>query len=469
MQFNTLGFFVFFAICLCLYYRVPAGKNKWLMAVFGVFFYSCFSYSGLLVLGLVSLISWCGERVLSKVQNRYLLWLFSGLTLSGLVLLKYFNVIPGFALPVGISFFTLQAVSAMGDVYRKKSVPTGLGEHVLYLSFFPTVVSGPILRKNDFLKEVKKEKVFVYEDVRRGFYRIAIGFVEKYFLADRISRLVDSVYGQPSEFGGAQIAVATILFGLQLYYDFAGYSHMAIGFAKCFGISIMENFERPYFSCSIKEFWRRWHISLSSWLRDYVYIPLGGSRNGTGRKYANLVITFLVSGIWHGVGLNYLFWGFLHGFYQVVEDGLFGRRKGNMGKQQEVALPVRNAAGVLFRMLAVFLLVNFAWLFFRAPDMGTAVEMVNSMVTKFQISGLFSRWWFDYGMAKVEYLMWAVVSLAVLVFDIMEEKDREFLLKFEKQNTWIRWSVYTVVLCVIVFTLLIGMGSNANSFLYQNF
>lgn len=469
MQFNSLGFFVFFAISLCLYYWVPNQKNKWLLGVFSIFFYSFFSYGALAVLVLVALISWCGELVLGKVQNKYLLWMFSVFVLSPLVLLKYLDAVPGYVLPVGISFFTLQAVSAMVDVYRQKNVPTGLVEHFIYLFFFPTVVSGPILRKNDFLKEIRKPKFFVYEDVRRGLYRIAIGFVEKFFLADRIAGLVDYVYGNPMEVGGAQIVAATILFGVQLYFDFAGYSHMAIGFAKCFGIIIMENFERPYFSCSIKEFWRRWHISLSSWLRDYVYIPLGGSRKGKGRKYGNLILTFLISGIWHGVGLNYLFWGFLHGIYQVVEDALLGTVKQPLAEEKNVSCSMKKVGITLLRVFAVFLAVDFAWLFFRADDMKTAIQMINTVVMDFQIFALFTDWWFDYGMGKIEYLMWAVVAMGALLFDVMEEKDKNFLLKFEKQKTWIRWSAYVAVTFVIVITLLIGIGSDTNSFLYQNF
>ena len=474
MQFNSLAFFCFFAISLILYYSVPVKKGKWLLLLFSLYFYSCFSWSGFLGLLVIAVVSWIGEVVLEKARKKELLLVFVALTLFPLIALKYMGLLPGYVLPVGISFFTLQAVSGMVDVYKQKSKPSGWSEHTLYLSFFPTVVSGPIIRKNVFLAEIRKTKIFVYEDVRRGLYRIAIGFVEKFFLADRIGKLVDYVYGNSQEMSGVQIVVATVLFGLQLYYDFAGYSHMAIGFAKCFGITIMENFERPYFSVSIKEFWRRWHMSLSSWLRDYVYIPLGGSRKGTLRRYINLVITFMVSGVWHGVGVNFLFWGFLHGVYQVIEDRIFRKRDkksivdtGVIAESKIEALKEKSIA--LLRMVVVFVLVDFAWLFFRASDMATAIQMVNKIVSGFQVSTLFTTWWFDYGMSKLEYLMWIVVALGILFFDIMEEKDKEFFAKFEKQKTWLRWSVYAVIIFVIVTTLVIGMGSDTSSFLYQNF
>ena len=468
MQFNTLPFFAFFTICLTLYYGMPFQKNKWLLLIFSLYFYSCFSESALLALVAIAGISWCGEILVGKVRKKSLLFLFIVCTLFPLVSLKYLGLIPGYVLPIGISFFSLQAVSGMVDVYKQKSNPSNFFEHLLYLSFFPTVVSGPIIRKKEFLSEINKTRIFVYEDVRRGFYRIAIGFIEKFFLADRIAKLVDYVYGHSLEVSGAQIAVATILFGMQLYYDFAGYSHMAIGFAKCFGITIMENFERPYFSLSIKEFWRRWHMSLSSWLRDYVYIPLGGSRKGTLRKYGNLVITFLVSGVWHGVGINFLFWGFLHGVYQVVEDCILGKSKkrviGDKGN-----FSGRNTFFSLIRIVIVFVLVDFAWLFFRAADMTTAIKMVNTIVSDFRFSSLLTTWWFDYGMSKLEYLMWAVVAFVIFLFDVMEEKEKEFLAKFGEQKVWIRWSVYIGVVFLIVTTLIISVGSNTNSFLYQNF
>jgi len=468
MQFNSIEFFVFFAICLILYYYLPLQKNRWLLLVFSIVFYACFSKSALLGLFSIALVSWLGEMIVGNTYKKWLLGIFVMATLFPLVALKYFDLLPGYVLPVGISFFTLQAVSGIVDVYKKKSRPSDFWEHLLYLSFFPTVVSGPIIRKNDFLTELEKKKVFIYEDVRNGFYRIAIGFVEKFFLADRIAKLVDYVYGHVTEVGGAQIVTATILFGLQLYYDFAGYSHMTIGFAKCFGISIMENFERPYFSYSIKEFWRRWHISLSSWLRDYVYIPLGGNRKGTIRKHVNLILTFMVSGIWHGVGLNYLFWGFLHGLYQVAESCISEMVKEQRKNVRKVTVK-KNIVVTLLHWMIVVALVDFAWIFFRAENMATAVQMITKIFTDFQMSGLFTSWWFDYGMSKIEYLMWLAVAFGILIFDILEEREEDFLTKFGQQNIVIRWSVYVCLIFVIITAFVIGVGSNANSFLYQNF
>lgn len=469
MQFNTLVFAIFFTICLILYYHAPAPGRKWLLLGFGLFFYACFSVSAIGILLLIALISFCGERILARYRNRLLLFFFITGTLLPLVLLKYTPVAAWYVLPVGISFLSLQAVGAMIDVYRTGITKGSFGDHLLFLSFFPTVVSGPIMRKGVFLEEIRRMQTLVYSDVRTDLYRIALGFIEKFFLADRIGRLVDHVYGDPAGVSGIQVVVATVLFGLQLYYDFAGYSHMAIGFAGCFGITISENFERPYFALSVKDFWRRWHISLSSWLRDYVYIPLGGSRKGRLRRYVNLLLTFLVSGIWHGYGLNYLFWGFLHGIYQVTEDCLLQVKKKYHTVSKQWGSHCGSGLLDVPRMLLVFVLVDFAWLFFRAQDMTVAVELVTKIWSDLRLSSLFTTWWFEYGMSKLEYLMWGFVALGILALDMLEERNRSFGTTLGAQKAWLRWSIYACVAFILVITVLTGIGNNTNQFLYQNF
>lgn len=469
MQFNTLAFVIFFTVCFVLYYRVSDPGRKWVLLGFSLFFYACFSASALGILLLITLISFCGEQILAKHQDRLLLFLLIAGTLLPLVLLKYTPLVAWYALPVGISFFSLQAVGAMIDAYRTGTTEGSFGDHLLFLSFFPTVVSGPIMRKGDFLKEIYKAQASAYPDVRMGFYRIAMGFIEKFFLADRIGGLVDHVYSDPVGSSGIQIVAATVLFGLQLYYDFAGYSHMAIGFAGCFSITIRANFERPYFALSVKGFWRRWHISLSSWLRDYVYIPLGGSRKGCLRKYGNLMLTFLVSGIWHSYGLNYLFWGFLHGIYQVTEDCLLqGKKKYHMVAKRQISRYAASLVNAL-RMLLVFGLVDFAWLFFRAQDMTVAVEMVTKIWSDLRFSSLFTAWWFEYGMSKLEYLMCGSVAFGILALDILEERNRSFWTTLGAQKAWFRWSIYACVAFVLVITVLVHVGNDTTQFLYQDF
>lgn len=464
MQFNTIEFFLFFLISIIIYYFTSDKAKKWQLLCYSLIFYSFFSIGELSFLIILGLISWVGEQIIAKYRNRYLLSLFIVLILSPLILIKYFNLFPGAILPVGISFFTLQAVSGVVDTYQKKIRSINLRDHLTYLSFFPTVVSGPIIRKGSFLKELDYPKIFQYEEVRRGFYRIALGYIEKFFLADRIGKLVNYVYTTPGEASGIQIVVGTVLFGWQLYYDFAGYSHMCIGFSKCFGITIIENFERPYLAASIKEFWARWHRSLSSWLRDYVYIPLGGNRKGELYMYRNLIITFMISGIWHGVGLNFFFWGFLHGIYQIVEDICQKKKKERYLCDKKGGKMIRG-----IKTLFVFLLVDFAWLFFRASDLRTALIMIGRIITDFNFTTLFSDWWFNYGMSKLEYLMLLVVILVIMILDFLEEKKYSVRMVIEKQKTAVRWFFYMVILFFMVITFMIGVGNNAGTFLYQNF
>lgn len=484
MQFNTIGFLLFFLMFLIIYYLTPGKDKKWQILLGSLFFYSFFSMKQLVILILIGAASWLGEKMVERYCRKSFLILVTAILLMPLVSMKYLGLFEASLLPMGISFFTLQAIGGVIDRYQKKGASSGLGDHLTYLAFFPTVISGPILRKGSFLEELNRPKVFCYEEVRRGFYRIAIGFLEKFFLADRIGKLVNYVYSNPGEVSGAQILVAALLFGWQLYFDFAGYSHMALGVAKCFGISIMENFERPYFSVSIKEFWSRWHRSLSTWLRDYVYIPLGGSRKGKGRQYCNLLITFAVSGIWHGVGMNYLFWGFLHGVYQILEDFrkiLWGNlqkvriekqeKKKDCGKDSQNVW--RNRLGVnlcsAWKKLIVFLAVDFAWIFFRASDVKTAFFMIGKILTDFRSSTLVSDWWFEYGMGKLEYIVLFMVTLLILGFDLWEEKKGSIWIVVEKQGAALRWLIYMAVLFLMVMTYLIGLGSNASTFLYQNF
>lgn len=241
-------------------------------------------------------------------------------------------------LPVGISFYTFQALSYTMDVYRGDIVPErNFFMYALFVSFFPQLVAGPIERSKNLLRQVNQPHVFDYDNMREGLLVILWGFFLKLVVADRVAIIVNTVYGDYPQYGGMYIIVASVLFAIQIYCDFAGYSTIAIGAAKVLGFQLMENFDCPYFSCSIGEFWRRWHISLSSWFRDYLYIPLGGNRRGTLIKYRNIVIVFLVSGLWHGAAATYVMWGLIHGIYQVIGG---------------ITKPVRDKLNILFALEA---------------------------------------------------------------------------------------------------------------------
>lgn len=280
-------------------------------------------------------------------------------------------------LPVGISFYLFMSMGYVVDVYRG-TIPAekNLIPYALFVSFFLTILSGPIERagnmlvqfKTDFLKNIMFDAV----RIRDGFVRMLWGYFMKLVLADRIAILVDQVYASPEKYGGAIVAAASILYTLQIYCDFAGYSNIAIGVAQTLGIKVMDNFRSPYLADSISDFWRRWHISLSSWFRDYVYIPLGGNRKGKIRKYLNIMIVFLLSGLWHGAGWTFVLWGGLHGLYQVV-----GALLKPVKKKLTALLGVENNS-ISIRLVkigATFFLVNSAWILFRAHQIQQSVIM----------------------------------------------------------------------------------------------
>ncbi|MCR8912332.1 MULTISPECIES: MBOAT family O-acyltransferase [unclassified Barnesiella] len=276
-------------------------------------------------------------------------------------------------LPVGISFYIFQAVGYAVDVYRGTiKAEKNFIVYALFISFFPQLVAGPIERARNMLPQFKEKHKFSYENFDRGLRWMLWGFFMKLCVADRISTYVDAVYNNYMEHSGTSLLLATFFFTFQIYCDFAGYSLIAIGSSRIMGFHLMENFHRPYFSRSIKEFWRRWHISLSTWFKDYLYIPLGGNRVSHWRHLWNLFVTFLVSGIWHGANLTFVLWGTLHGLYQVV-----GIEKNRLLPQ--VKAP-RKLHAVL-NCLVTFVLVMFAWIFFRTNDLHSAFEIIGRIFT----------------------------------------------------------------------------------------
>ncbi len=369
-------------------------------------------------------------------------------------------------LPVGISFYTFQALSYTMDVYRKEiTAERNFFKYALFVSFFPQLVAGPIERSKNLLKQVNKTYRFDYDKMREGLLIMLWGYFLKLVVADRVAIVVNTVYGDYAQYG-VYIIVASVLFAFQIYCDFAGYSTIAIGAAEILGFSLMENFNCPYFSLSIGEFWRRWHISLSSWFRDYLYIPLGGNRKGTTRKYVNLMIVFLVSGLWHGAAGTYVVWGFIHGVYQVI---------GGLTK------PMRNQCNQIFALkpdsighkalsaLITFILVDFAWIFFRAESLSAAIEMIKSMVHLGNISILWNGALYDLGIGFKSFLV-LMFGIAVLLFaDFMKYKGIQIRKVILEQELWCRWLCYlSMALFILVFGIW-GGSYDAASFIYFQF
>lgn len=333
MSFLSLKFFVFFMVLLVVLYFVEARKHQHIVLLLGSYvFYALGDIRFLGLLFFVSVLMWfLGRRIEQTKKKKYLV-LGVAADLAILGVFKYFNFFAGsFAqilgmqynslkiiLPIGISVYIFQSISYIADIYTKKIKAQGLLETLLYLGFFPQIVSGPIVKAHDFFPQLEIAHYITSDRISRGIQRFALGMLKKIVIADRLGVCVDSVYSAPSAYSGLSLLIAVLSYALQIYYDFSGYSDMAIGVAYILGFDLGENFNLPYLAKNPSDFWRRWHISLSSWFRDYVYIPLGGNRNGKLRTHLNLFITMLLSGLWHGASWAFLLWGVLHAVASTV-------------------------------------------------------------------------------------------------------------------------------------------------------
>lgn len=386
MNFNTLEFLLFLPAVLALHWALPH-RLRWalLLASSWLFYFWWEPMAGLLLVAVTAATWLCGlgaARERPPAVRRACLAMALGACLGCLGVFKYAGffagLIPGgpawrLLLPVGISFYTFQALSYVLDVYRGRTAPEGhFGYYALFISFFPQLVAGPIERSGRLLPQLRRERTLSREQLSAGGWLLLTGYFKKAAIADGLAPLVDAVYAAPGQAAGPEIIAATALFGLQIYCDFSGYSDIARGAAGLLGVELMENFQAPYAARSIREFWRRWHISLTAWFTDYVYIPLGGSRRGLPRRCFNIMAVFLLSGLWHGADWTFVAWGGIHGIYQVC-GVLAARRTGGR-------TPQGRGTGLL-RCAATFSLVTFAWLFFRAQSMADAWLLLSRLGT----------------------------------------------------------------------------------------
>ena len=418
MLFNSIDFLIFLPIVLVIYYIIPMKyKHIWLL-ISSYYFYMCWNAKYVLLIFVSTVITYLSGILIDKVEKtwsdvdklgKYKKLILAISFVSNLGILFYFKYInftldivtrilskvnismnvPVFdvILPVGISFYTFQALSYSVDVYRGEVAPEhDFFRYALFVSFFPQLVAGPIERSKNLLTQLREPRKFDFGYAFDGIILMLWGFFLKIVLADRIAIFVDTVYGDCEHYQGIYLIVATVLFAVQIYCDFSGYSSIAMGTAKLLGIELMDNFNAPYLSTSVADFWRRWHISLTSWFKDYLYIPLGGSRRGTFRKYINKMIVFILSGLWHGAQLTFVVWGAINGLYQVIGEVLMPIRK----KVSDIIGINRNSEGVYaLSVLATFALVDFTWIFFRADSLGRAIYIIKSILNTENIWTLF--------------------------------------------------------------------------------
>ena len=473
MVFNSYSFLLFFPIVLVLTQLAPAKWRNGLLLVASYVFYASWGMHFCVLL-------------LGQKKRRWLFWLGLGGTLGALLVYKYLDFglysinaltralglgepMPRVSLlqPAGISFFTFQAAGYLIDVYRGKYKPEkNFLRFALFVSFFPQLLSGPIGRGDQLLPQYEKPQKADFDALRRGFLTMTWGFFLKLCIADRAAVLVNTVYGAFESYSGIFLVFATAVYALQIYGDFAGYSYMAIGGAEMLGIHLPKNFDTPYFAQSVQEFWRRWHISLSSWFRDYVYIPLGGSRCASWKKYRNVLIVFLVSGLWHGALWTFVLWGAIHGFYQIFG----GLTKPLREKALDVLRVNRQATSYkLFRMLITFLLVDLGWLFFRAEGLGTAAAMLKHIVTQLHPTDLVGQAFYTMGLDRQD--IWALVlcTAVLILVDGLQYRGKDLKKWFTSQN----WLFRELALAAIILTIFIfgiwGNGFDASSFIYFKF
>ncbi len=479
MLFNSIEFALFFPVVCGLYFLSPQSWRTLLLLVASCVFYMAFVPAYILILALTILIDYVAGIYLERASGRTrtaLLWTSILATCAVLFVFKYYAfftgsfvgvaaalgwdlAVPGLhiVLPIGLSFHTFQSLSYVVEVYRgNQKAEHDLVTYATYVMFFPQLVAGPIERPQNLLWQFRRSAAFDYDRITSGLRRMAWGFFKKLVVADRLAIFVNDVYGAPEQHNGLQLTIATLFFSYQIYCDFSGYSDIAIGSARVLGFRLMENFDRPYHSASIAEFWRRWHMSLSTWFRDYVYVPLGGNRVAPARRWVNILVTFGISGLWHGANWTYVAWGLLNGAYLCLGwvmgpsiDRLFSA----VGLREE---------GMLRRPLSVactFVLTCVAWVLFRAESLGDAWYIYSHVATDWEWRALATA---SFGTGQFVPAVGAIVAL-----ELLEAANVRFDLsrRIPMLPAVVRWPVYAAALYAVVLT---GVY-RSNQFIYFQF
>jgi len=491
MLFNSLHFLLFFPIVTTGYFLCPH-RYRWLLLLLAnCYFYLVFRPIYILILFFTILVDYFAGLLIEQSQGRRRrLYLIASIcaNVGVLAIFKYYNFIAhslesltsalslslptppllNILLPIGLSFHTFQSLSYTIEVYRgRQRAERFIGIFALYVMFYPQLVAGPIERPQNLLHQFREKHFFDAVRVSAGLQLMLWGFFKKVVIADRLAPFVNTVYDNPHGYTGVSFIVATVCFAFQIYCDFSGYSDIALGSAQVMGFSLMKNFDRPYFSKSISEFWKRWHISLSTWFRDYLYISLGGSRVSVPRWCFNLFFTFLVSGLWHGANWTFVLWGALNGTYLVAEMLI---RRG-LGDKPTPARRWWSPLITASKVALTFMLVCFAWIFFRANTVSDAFYIVSHLGTGLaavpsQLNSLaFIKMNILLGRDKFEFLF-ALVALSLMIGIHILQIRFEVRNLIRKQPKWVRWTVYYAALVIVLF---FGAFNESQQFIYFQF
>lgn len=498
----SLYFIAFFVLLAVVYYCIPK-KFQWVFLLAGsLVFYLSADIRFFIFLFASIATTFLAAKILQKIndnmaandkqENKKFLWqkrlvmtstLF--LNVGVLAFLKFFNYFAAMSttlfgkigipfqidtfkliLPLGISFYTLQVVGYCIDVYRGKYKPQqNFFKYMLFVSFFPQILQGPIARYDALGDQLFAEHKFNYVQIKYGLQLMLWGYFKKMVIADRAAILVNEVFEHSTKYSGIVVVVASLFYAIQLYTDFSGCVDIVTGGAQVLGIRLAPNFNKPYFATSIQDFWRRWHISLSSWFRDYLYIPLGGSRKGSFRKYLNIMIVFFVSGLWHGTGLHYMVWGLLHGGYQIVGALLMPLRKKSI---KLFKIDETSFSHKLFQTVFTFLLVDFAWVFFRAGSLTIAFNMLGSIAVPYMPHTSILTTLYSLGLNEANFNL---LLLSIGVLGLVSYLQTKFGIreKLAKQALWFRWLFYFCGIAAVLVWGIYGPGFDSNQFIYMQY
>lgn len=476
MLFNSIEFVIFYILVTALYFALPHAFRWILLLAASCYFYMAFVPVYILILGFTIVIDYFAGIYIEKARDkRKRKWLLSASLVANIGILavfKYYNFINlnidllfqqfnyknpipylSILLPIGLSFHTFQAMSYTIEVYRgNQKAEKHFGIYSLYVMFYPQLVAGPIERPQNILHQMHTRHTFDYNLMVSGLKMMLWGFFKKLVIADRLSIYVNSVFNNPEFHNGTTVVIASLFFAVQIYCDFSGYTDIAIGAARSMGFDLMKNFNRPYFATNIQDFWRRWHISLSTWFRDYLYIPLGGSKTASvARRYMNVFIIFLVSGIWHGANYTYIIWGALHGLYSVVYIIIKPYLRKTPEKRWSAAL-MRSG-----NMAITIALVTFAWIFFRANSVADAFTLIG----RFKSIG--EAPFLGDGISNFAHSILAIVILFTVEYkmEFMPDKFNWFY----SPNIVVRWGSMALT---VLLLLLLGVF-NGGQFIYFQF
>ena len=501
MQFNSYDFVLFFPLVLLIYFVVPAKFRYIWLLISSYYFYMGWNPKYAILIAFSTIVTYvCGlileranlieDEKTKKKRKKYcvatgllinlaILFVFkyAGFTIESLnaifahINIKLIKLPFDIILPVGISFYTFQGLGYIIDVYRGDiKAEKNFAQYALFVSFFPQLVAGPIERSKNLITQLNglvQVKVWDTKRMANGAVLMLWGYFQKMVIADRVAILVNQVYDNYADYGAMAFILASVFFAIQIYCDFGSYSNIAIGAAEIMGVRLMENFNAPYLATSISNFWKRWHISLSTWFRDYLYIPLGGNRCSKGRKYFNIMVVFLTSGLWHGAAWNYVLWGGLHGLYQIVGD-LLKPLKERYYRKFKINTTTKSFR--LGQIIITFILVDFAWIFFRASSFSQAINMMQNALLHIDPWAIFDGSLYTWGLDAYEFWIATLSIVLLAIVDIVKVEKKSGLRDiFFRQSTPFRWIVYIGAICAIFLFGIYGPQFTAQEFIYFQF